>query len=141
MNNKKIRLGDLLVQNNLLTEEQLQVALNKQKETRRKLGFTLVELGFIEQYKLMEFLSRQLQIPFLELNQYPFKKEVVAQLSEVYARRFRAIMLELDDYGALVAIADPTDLLALDELEKHLEKPVRCALAIETDILSAIDNH
>lgn len=140
MNRKKIRLGDLLVQNNLLTEEQLQIALKKQKETRRKLGFTLVEFGFIEQYKLMEFLSRQLQIPFLELSQYPFKKEVVAQLSEVYARRFRAIMLEQDNYGVLIAIADPTDILALDELEKHLKKPVRCALAIETEILSSIDN-
>ena len=64
---QKIRIGDLLVQNDVITEEQLQTALVNQRETGLKLGRSLIELGFIEEDEFLSFLSKQLQIPFVDL--------------------------------------------------------------------------
>ncbi|MGI9285363.1 MAG: hypothetical protein ACR2P1_08235, partial [Pseudomonadales bacterium] len=69
---KKLRIGDLLVQQQLITEQQLQDALRQQKVTGQKIGRTLIDLGLIEEDQLLRLLSRQLKIPFLELGDYSF---------------------------------------------------------------------
>ena len=61
---KKIRIGDLLVQNDVITEQQLMTALREQKNTGRKLGRTLIDLGYVEEDNLLNILSRQLDVPF-----------------------------------------------------------------------------
>jgi MSHA biogenesis protein MshE len=136
---KKIRIGDLLVQNQIISHEQLLTALTEQKKTGRKLGRTLIDLGFIKETDLLNFLSRQLQIPFLDIIQYPRKNDVVKTLSESLARRFRVMLLEYNEQDALLAMADPTDLLGLDEITRILKKPVRPAVVRESDLLAAID--
>ena len=90
---KKLRIGDVLVQNEVITEPQLMAALQEQKNTGRKLGRTLIDLGFIEEDNLLNFLSRQLDIPFVQLRHYQFNSELVKLLPETQARRFRAIVL------------------------------------------------
>ena len=62
---QKIRIGDLLVQNSVITEEQLQQALSKQKTTGLRLGRTLINLGFVQEDRFLEFLSEQLGVPFV----------------------------------------------------------------------------
>ena len=64
---RKIRLGDLLVQNQVISEDQLQAALAEQKQSGLKLGHTLVGLGFINEQRLLDFLSQQLQIPYIDI--------------------------------------------------------------------------
>jgi MSHA biogenesis protein MshE len=64
---KKIRIGDLLVEHKVISEEQLKKALADQKTSGRKLGKVLIENGFVEEEKMLDFLSRQLQIPFIDL--------------------------------------------------------------------------
>ena len=64
---KRIRIGDLLIENKTISETQLNAALEEQKKTRRKLGRTLIDLGFIEEIQLLTLLSQQLDIPYLDL--------------------------------------------------------------------------
>ncbi|WP_262967009.1 GspE/PulE family protein [Methylobacter psychrophilus] len=136
---KKIRIGDLLVKNQIITSEQLLSALAEQKKTGRKLGRTLIDLNFIKETDLLNFLSRQLQIPFLDFSRYPRNPDIIKILPEILARRFRVILLENNANDVLLAISDPTDLMALDELRRLLKKTIRVAVAKESEILDAID--
>jgi MSHA biogenesis protein MshE len=137
---KKIRLGDLLVQNEVITEEQLQQALKAQKSTGNKLGRTLIEQGFIEELELLRFLSRQLDIPMVDLRHFNFKPDLIRKLPETVARRFRAVVLSEDSKGFLVGLADPTDIFGQDEVQRVLDKPVRLAVVREADLLATFDS-
>ena len=136
---KKIRIGDLLVQNQIISHEQLMTALAEQKKTGRKLGRTLVDLNFLSETDMLNFLSRQLQIPFLDITKHPRHAETAKHLPERLARRFRVLLLESTDSDVLLAMADPTDLMGLDEVSRVLKKPVRTAVVRESDLLVAID--
>jgi MSHA biogenesis protein MshE len=136
---KKIRIGDLLIQNRIITHEQLLAALAEQKKTGRKLGRTLIDLNFIKETDLLNFLSRQLQIPFLDITRHPRSPETVKVLPESLARRFRVMLLENNANDVLLAMADPTDLMALDELGRVLKKTIRAAVVRESDLLAALD--
>jgi MSHA biogenesis protein MshE len=136
---KKIRIGDLLVQNKVISENQLMSALGEQKKTGHKLGNALIELGYIEEQKLLEFLSQQLQIPLIDLDNFKLDPATVQVLSENVARRYRVIVLENRDRDVLVGMADPTDLFAYDELGRVLNKRVRQAVVREADLLYRLD--
>ena len=136
---KKIRIGDLLVQNDVITEDQLKTALREQKNTGRKLGRTLVELGYVEEDTLLNILSRQLNVPFVQLRHYQFNNELVKKLPEAMARRFRAIVLAEQNGELLVGMADPLDLVAYDELVRVLKQPVKQAVVRESELLNTLD--
>ena len=136
---KKIRIGDLLVQNEVITEEQLSVALREQKSTGRKLGRTLIELGYLDEDTLLNILSRQLNVPFVQLRHYQFNGELVKRLPEAIARRFRAIVLAEQSGELLVGMADPLDIFAYDELVRVLKQPVRQAVVRESELLNTLD--
>ncbi|GHD49002.1 MSHA biogenesis protein MshE [Marinobacter persicus] len=136
---KKIRIGDLLVQNDVITESQLKTALREQKSTGRKLGRTLVELGYVEEDTLLNILSRQLNVPFVQLRHYQFNSELVKKLPEAMARRFRAIVLAQQGEELLVGMADPLDLVAYDELVRVLKQPVKQAVVRESELLGTLD--
>jgi MSHA biogenesis protein MshE len=136
---KKIRIGDLLIQNRVITHEQLLTALAEQKKTGRKLGRTLIDLNYIKETDLLNFLSRQLQIPFLDITRHPRNPDTVKMLPESLARRFRVMLLENNAHDVLLAMADPTDLMAQDELSRVLKKSIRAAVVRESDLLAAID--
>src|SRR5690554_4482744 len=136
---KKIRIGDLLVQNEVITEEQLTVALREQKSTGRKLGRTLIELGYLDEDTLLNILSRQLNVPFVQLRHYQFNGELVKRLPEAMARRFRAIVLAEQSGELLVGMADPLDIFAYDELVRVLKQPVRQAVVRESELLNTLD--
>ncbi len=136
---KKLRIGDLLVQHQVITEQQIQAALEEQRKTGRKLGRTLIELGYLTEDELLDFLSQQLDLPQVDLRNFDYDAETVRKLPETYARRFRAIVLEETDSDFLVGMADATDIFAYDELARILRKPIRQAVARESDLLRALD--
>ena len=136
---KKIRIGDLLVQNEVITEEQLQTALQEQKKTGRKLGKTLTDLGYLEEDQLLNFLSQQLDIPFVQLRHYNFDDNLIKKLPEAQARRFRAIILAERNGELLVGMADPMDIFAYDELARLLKQPVKQAVVRESELLDTLD--
>ncbi len=136
---KKLRIGDLLVQQQLITEQQLQDALRQQKVTGQKIGRTLIDLGLVEEDQLLSLLSRQLKIPFLELGDYAFNTGVTQRLPETHARRFRAIVLEDCGQHLLVGMSDPLNIFAYDELHRILKKPIKQAVVRETELLATLD--
>ena len=136
---KKVRLGELLVEQKLITGEQLQQALTEQKRTGRKLGRVLTDLDMVREEKLNEVLAQSLQIPFIDVRQLTLDQTVVRMLPETHARRFRALVLQSDARGLLIGMADPTDLMAYDELANRLKQPLRIALVKEADLLKTVD--
>jgi len=137
----KMRLGDLLVQDGIITESQLQQALADQKQNGRKLGVTLIDLGFISEHDLLEFLARQLNIPLLDLSDKRIPENVVNLVPEVQARRHRALVVEADESSALVAMSDPADLAAVDAISQFLQpREMRLAVVPDSELLGAFDN-
>jgi MSHA biogenesis protein MshE len=136
---QKLRIGDMLVAAGEITEDQLKGALAAQQGTGRKLGRVLVERGDIDEDRLLGFLSRQLGVPFIDLSQYNYRRELVARLPETHARRYRAIVL--DDLGSelLVGMADPMDIFGYDEVARILDRPIALAVVRETELLSTLD--
>jgi len=136
---KKIRIGDLLVENKIISENQLMTALAEQKKSGLKLGRALMELGFVTEDQMLDFLSRQLQIPYIDLKHYKYNAEIVKKIPETLSRRYRAIALAEQPDSFLIGMADPTDIFAFDELSKSFNKPMRLAVLRESDLLRTID--
>ncbi|WP_027328832.1 GspE/PulE family protein [Marinimicrobium agarilyticum] len=136
---KRIRIGDLLVSQQMITDDQLQRALQEQKLTGRKLGNTLVDLGYVDENALLNLLSEQLDIPFVELKQFRFDRDLIQRLPETSARRYRVIPLREDPDGLLIGMADPTDIFCLDELARQLKQPVKPAVVRESELLDVLD--
>jgi MSHA biogenesis protein MshE len=136
---EKIRLGDVLVAQKAISQDQLKVALEQQKKSGRKLGRVLVEQGFVNDEQICEAISRQLNIPFVNLKFYNFNQELVRRLPEAQARRFRAILLEDRRANVLVGMADPTDLFAYDELGRILQRDIEVAVVNEAVLLQTVD--
>ena len=137
---KKIRLGDLLVEKGLITEDQLMQSLAAQKKTGQKLGRTLITSGLVTEEQMLELLSTQLQVPFIDLKQYNYDAETIQIIPETLARRYRVVSLKKNPDGSLlVGMADPTDIFAYDELSKQLKCHLHLAVARESEIISTID--
>lgn len=135
----KLRIGDLLVQNDLITEEQLTAALGESKRTKQKIGKTLVDSGYIKEDKLAEFLAKQLGIPFIDLKHYQLNNKHVELLNETHARRFRVLVLDDQSGTLLIGMAEPTDIFATDALERILKRPIKTAAVCESDLINVID--
>jgi MSHA biogenesis protein MshE len=136
---KKIRLGELLIEQKVINDEQLQKALAEQKRTGRKLGRVLTDLGIVQEQELNDALARHLQIPFVDLGKMNLDQATVRLLPEALARRFRALVLQQDKNGLTIGMADPTDLFAYDELVARLKQPIRIALVREAELLRTMD--
>ena len=136
---EKVRLGEILVQQNLLTPEQLKLALDEQKRSGRKLGRVFIEQGYVTEEEISEALAKQLQIPYINLKYYNIKPEVVQKLPETQARRFRAIVLEDNPKALKIGMADPTDLNAYDEIARIVKHDIDIAVVTETQLLGVID--
>jgi len=128
----KMRLGDLLVHEHIITNEQLMQALNSQKATGRKLGDTLIELSYLSERQLLEFLAQQLDLPFLDISQRRIPSELASLLPEVHARRLRALVIEDRGDSVVIGMSDPADLNAIDQLE-HMLSPKSLTLSVVMD--------
>lgn len=136
---EKVRLGDLLVQQKLISLEQLQFALEQQKRSGRKLGRVLVDNAFVTEDQISEALAKQLNIPFINLKYYNVNLDIVRRLPENQARRFRAVALEDRNGAVLVGMTDPTDLFAFDEIARVLKRDIDVAVVTEGQLLETID--
>ncbi|WP_028116101.1 GspE/PulE family protein [Ferrimonas senticii] len=137
----KQRLGDLLVEQGAISEQQLQAALAAQRSSGRKLGRTLIDMGAVTEEVLLTILSQQMAIPFLDISRRRIAPALVQLLPEVHARRYRALVIEADEATVLIAMSDPADLAALDTLEMLLApRQIQLAVATEGQILDAFDN-
>lgn len=136
---EKIRLGELLVQQKLISEEQLTFSLAEQKRTGRKLGRVFIENGFVTEEQISGALARQLNIPYINLKFFNVNPELMRLLPETQARRFRALVLEERNGALVVGMADPTDLFAYDEIARLVRRNISLAVVNESELLATVD--
>ena len=136
---QRLRLGDILVAQKVISQEQLKLALDEQKRSGRRLGRVLVDMGFTAELNIAQALARQLNVGFVDLKHHNFKANVALKLPESSARRFRALALEERGAKMLVGMADPTDLFAFDELSRILKKDIEPVVVAESEVAVALD--
>lgn len=135
---ERLRLGDILVQQKFITPAQLQLALaeqHKQKQSGRRLGRVLVEQGLVSEDQISETLATQFNIPFINLKHYNVNTEISRRLTEIYARRFRSVVLNESDGKLLIGMVDPTDTSAIDKISHILGTEIELAVVTEGQML------
>jgi len=138
---KKLRIGDLLMQYGIITEGQLREALTKQKVDGGKIGEVLIKLGFVTQQNINEVLEYQLGIPFVDLEEYDINKEATKSITESLAKRHILIPIKINGDELFVAMEDPLNIFAIDDVKIFSGKEIVPMLANEQSILKAIDIH
>ncbi|PKG21684.1 GspE/PulE family protein [Niallia nealsonii] len=140
MKRTRKRLGDLLVEANLITESQLQSTL-KDKSDSQKLGDALLQQGHITEQQLIEVLEFQLGIPHISLYRYPFDQHLFTLVPKERAKRHMLIPLKREGEKLFVAMADPMDYFAIDDLRLTTGFQIEPAIATKDDILRAINKY
>lgn len=136
----KKRLGDLLVEEQLISEAQLGNALKEQRNLGLKLGTTLIQLGYISEQQMLTFLSRQLGIEIVDLLKVKIDHNVVQLIPEVHARRLRALAIHDDGKKVTLVVSDPADLHSLDILSTLLKgRDFELMIAPEEQLLESFD--
>ncbi len=135
---QKLKLGDVLVQAGAITAEQLDQALSMQKEKDIPLGQALVELGFITEEKFLTSLSNQLKIPYLDMQGVKISQEAIRKVQESVAKKHRVIPISIENGSLKLAMADPLNIFAVDEVTIQSGMDVITVLAAESDIERAI---
>ena len=136
---EKIRLGDVLVSQKIISSDQLKLALDAQKRSGKRLGRVVIEQGFTTEDQVAEALARQLDVPYINLKFYNTDANTVRRLPETQARRHRVLVLEDRKTSFLVGFADPTDLNAYDELARVLKRDIELAVVSESLLLQTVD--
>lgn len=137
--NQRRRIGDILVETGIITPEQLSKALERQRRTRDRLGRVLVELNMASEREIAEALAEQLGLQMINLSAHRIDPEAVRLVPEAVARKRRAVPLTLEAGNLLVAMADPLDVFALDDVGIAARRPVKPVVAIESEIMTAIE--
>lgn len=140
MRQMRKRLGDLLVETGLITEEQLQAAL-AEKASGQKLGDTLLQKGLITEQQLIEVLEFQLGIPHISLYRYPFDTKLFNLIPKEMAKRNLVIPLKKEGEKLFVAMADPMDFFTVDDLRLSTGFYIETAIATKDDIIRAINKY
>lgn len=136
----KKRLGDLLIEANMITEEQLNTALREKKQGQ-KLGDALLQQGYITEQQLIEVLEFQLGIPHISLYGYPIDQKVTKIVPKETVRKNMLMPLKTEGEKLLVAMADPMDYFAIDDLRLSTGFQIEVAIATKDDILRAINKY
>ena len=143
MRNKK-RLGDLLVDANVITEQQLTEALGKQKQTGKKLGEVLVELGFTDEEEVAEAMHAQLGIPIAHIREAKISDDVIKLVPENIVRKYNVFPFQIDDNNANVlhvAMADPMNIIAIDDIGIVTNLQIEPMVATPSDINFGIERY
>jgi type IV pilus assembly protein PilB len=135
------KMGKLLVGARLINEEQLQKAMLTQKKEGGRLGSILVKLGFIEENKLLAFLSQQYGIPSVDLSKLEIDPSVTKLIPAELVQKHRVIPIKRTGSTLNVAMVDPTDVFAIDDIKFMTSYDVAPVLASEGAIIAAINQH
>jgi len=132
---KQPRLGDLLLESGAITEEQLSAALAEQKKSGLRLGETLLKMGVLTDGKLLDALSSQLKLQVFSLSRYRPMPEALRMVPEQVAKRLNAIPLSVEDGNTLlVAMSDPLDIIAQDEIRMITGMDIKLGLVSQSEI-------
>lgn len=135
------RLGELLVRNRLVTEEQLKKALDLQKNEGCRLGAALIKLDFIKEDELAAFLSRQYGVPSINLSEFEIDTAVIRLLPSEVAQKYQIIPINRAGSTLIVAMSDPSNIFAIDDIKFMTGYNVEVVVAPEAAIKKAIDKY
>jgi len=140
MPKKRLRIGDALLEEGLIDEEQLQKALQLQKKTGKRVGKILVEMGLVSEQDMVEALAKQMKIPYVNLSTYLIDPAIARTIPEHIARRYQLIPINKVGNKLTVAMVDPLNILAIDDIQLMTGLSVKPVVATSTDINNALDN-
>src|SRR5919109_3449837 len=133
------RLGDLLVKEKVITPEQLDQAVRVQKESGARLGSVLVKLGFLSDEDVTNFLSRQYGVPAINLSFFEIDPQVVKLIPYDTARRYQILPLSRVGASLTIAMVDPTNVFAMDDIKFMTGFNIEPVVASETAIMEGIE--
>ena len=133
------RLGDFLMERGFISQQQLDEALAKQKEDLKPLGEIMVEMKLLDEAKLAHALSDQLNIPYVDLFTTPLQPNAIDLVPEHLARKYRCIPVRIGEGLLDVAMCDPMDLDALEEISKSARLEINPLISTAADILESIE--
>jgi general secretion pathway protein E len=136
-----MRLGEILIQRKLITAEDLERALELQKERGDKIGKTLVDMGFIAMRDVLAALSEQLDVPLVSIDSPPFVSTETEALSPRFLRQFRCLPMSREDHTMTLAMADPLDVETIAAVRHCTGLKISTVLAPEQEIIDAIDKY
>ena len=135
------QLGDILLEEGLVTEGQLMAALDEQASRGESLGRVLVEIGMLTEAQLVQALARQVGMDFVDLTEYPVDRAAVAMLPGAVCRRYTVLPVGFADGALLMAMANPGNVVAVDDARTISGRQVRPVVATHDDLLAAIDRY
>jgi type IV pilus assembly protein PilB len=135
---ERVQLGQMLVESNLLTQEQLKMAMDFQKSVGGKLGAIIVKLGFIEDQTLTNFIARQQGIPVVNLDELVVPENLVRKIPKKLIEKHHVVPTRHHDGVLTVATSDPFDYEALEEVQLAVDQRVEMVLAPRSQILRTI---
>ena len=136
-----MRLGELLIRRGLVSTEDIERALELQRERGDKIGKILVDLGYIAMRDVLSALSEQLEVPLVQLEGPPAVSADTEKLAPRFLRQFRCLPYSLDDHTVTLAMADPLDIETIAVVQQCTGLKVRPVLAAEQEILDALDRY
>ncbi len=140
-NSEQVQLGQLLVQRGLLTEAALALAIEEQARTGQTLGRLLIDASLVKETDLVATLASQLGLSFVDLSDYPVDKSAVALVSDSLSRRYLALPIGWDRDRLVVAMADPSNVFAIDDIRHLTGREVLAVVATRASIQAAIDKY
>src|SRR5436309_5636101 len=135
---KSKQLGQILIELGYITSEQLEQALEEHRQTPKSLGRVLIDLGMIKEGDLVRALAEQVGLEFVDLADYPIDPTATTLLPDALARRYRAIPIGERDGKLLVAMSDPANVYALDDIRTITGRDVQPVVATAADVEQAI---
>ncbi len=136
-----VRIGELLLKEKLITPDQLQQALTQQKSNGGKLGFSLVKLGFVKDEQITALLSKQYGVPAINLAQFKIDLTIVKLVPTETARKYQIIPLSRSGSTLTIAMTDPTNVFAMDDIKFMTGYTVEPVVASEIAIGDAIEKY
>jgi type IV pilus assembly protein PilB len=134
-------LGDLLVAERLISTAQLHEALREQRRSRERLGKVLIRRGFLGEEQLVEVLSRKYGLQSVPVERYTVSVDVLDLVPAHVARKYDVLPLARGEEGLTLAMADPTDVVAMDQVAATARLPVLPVIATGTSIRAAVERH
>jgi len=135
------RLSQLLIKNNVIDEKQLAAALERQKESGSSLGRVLLEMGVVRENQLAEVIARELGLGYVDLLEYKINIQATTSIEESTAQRYTCIPIDFEEGKLVVAMADPTNIYALDDIRLSTGYEVKPTVSAREDIISAIQRY
>ena len=132
-------LGQRLIEAGLIDQTQLQAALSEQQRTKQNLGSILIRLGFVDEEAVAAAVAAQARVKYVDLGQYSPQPEATQRVQENFARQKRLVPISFVGKALVVAMANPLDVLALDELRHLVKGPVEVVGATESQVQKALD--